>query len=135
MIRKTLGFTLVEVMIVAAIIAILAAIAFPLLNGYMERARRAEAVQLLGEMQLRMERWRADNPSYDFSDNAAAFGALPTATYYQVEVVEADVSSYTLEATGIGAQANDSECATMIIVMENGVETRKPSADESRCWN
>lgn len=58
------GFTLIEVMIVVAIIAILAAIAVPAYNDYMRRARVAEAVTALADMEARLEQHFQDNRTY-----------------------------------------------------------------------
>lgn len=62
--QQAKGFTLIELMIVVAIIAILAAIALPAYNEQVRKSRRAEAARFAGEMQLNLERWRAENPSY-----------------------------------------------------------------------
>lgn len=127
---RTGGFTLIEILIAVAIVGILAAISIPMMDDYVNRSRRAEAVGLMGEMQLRLERWRAENPSYDFSDSADEFGALPSSTYYTIALEEGDATSYTLKATARGAQVRDSECAAMTLAVDGNTETRTP-AD---CW-
>ena len=124
------GFTLIELMIVVAIVAILAGIAMPLMNDYINRSRRAEAVGLMGEMQLRLERWRAENPSYDFTGAADEFGALPSSAYYTIALEEGDATSYTLKASARGAQTRDTECAAMTLAVDGNEETRSPAT----CW-
>lgn len=73
------GFTLIEVMIVVAIIAILAAIAVPAYNDYMRRARVAEAVTALADMEARLEQHFQDNRTYAGACNGG-LAPLPAAT-------------------------------------------------------
>lgn len=58
------GFTLIELMIAVAIIAIISAIAYPAYKGYITTAKRSEAKSALQELALRQERHRAINTSY-----------------------------------------------------------------------
>ena len=61
---KLHGFTLIELMITVAVVAILSAIAYPSYQEYVLRSRRVEAQSLLGEAAARQERWRAQNGGY-----------------------------------------------------------------------
>lgn len=58
------GFTLIELMIVVAIVGVLAAIAIPSFTGYVQRARMAESVSFLGEIKQRQEAYRAEFGQY-----------------------------------------------------------------------
>lgn len=104
------GFTLIELMIVVVVVAILAAIAIPNYLEQSRKGRRADAVQAIGRLQLDLERWRSENPSYAncagcTSGTYPAVGSAST-QYYSVAVV-ANASTYTITATPTGAQAGD----------------------------
>lgn len=58
------GFTLLELMIVVAIVGILAAVAIPSFQSYVYRSRTAEAVTFLGEIRQRQESYRAEFGQY-----------------------------------------------------------------------
>jgi len=58
------GFTLIEVMIVVAIVGILAAIAVPAYGDYVRRSKIVEATSNLSDMRTRMEQFFLDNRSY-----------------------------------------------------------------------
>ena len=62
MIRK--GFTLVELMIVVAIISVLAVVAGTAYRKYMDSGRIAEVYSMLGEIRIKQEAYKVENPGY-----------------------------------------------------------------------
>ena len=62
--RSNSGFTLIEVMITVAIVAILGAIAVPSYNEYVQRARITEATSALSDMRNKMEQYFQDNRTW-----------------------------------------------------------------------
>ena len=66
------GFTLIEVMIVVAIVGILSAIAYPSYQEYVAKSRRATLVGLLQQGQQWMERFYTENYRYDQNSTGTA---------------------------------------------------------------
>ena len=62
--RRARGFTIIEVMIVVAILSILAAVALPAYNDYVIRSKFQEASTNLSQMRVRMEQFYQDNRTY-----------------------------------------------------------------------
>jgi type IV pilus assembly protein PilE len=125
--KKNSGFTLIELMIVVAVVAILAAIALPAYQDYVRKSRRAEAVAEMLDVQLQQEKWRANNNSYAVT--AASVGAINTD--YYVFSIEAATNSYTITATPQGAQANDKQYGTPCSALAIDQSNTKTPAD---CW-
>jgi type IV pilus assembly protein PilE len=114
--RAQRGFTLIELMIVVMVIAILAAIAIPNYLEQTRKGRRAEAARAIGEYQLAMERWRAENPSYaNCSGSGCGSGtypSTPTSDYYTMTPGTATPTAYSITASPKGKQAGD-RCADL----------------------
>jgi type IV pilus assembly protein PilE len=80
-ITRPYGFTLLELMIVVAVIIVLASIALPMYTEHVRKGKRSEALQALGDLQLRQEKWRADNPSYATTFTQLAGSATAANSY------------------------------------------------------
>jgi len=107
------GFTLIELMIVVAIIAVLAAIALPIYSDYITRSKLTEAQNNLSTLRVAMEQYFQDYRQYipaSSSSTATNCGvSMPTATtgsagasmakYFSYSCT-ATASTYTITATG-----------------------------------
>jgi type IV pilus assembly protein PilE len=139
------GFTLLELMIVVAVIAIIAAFAIPSYIEQIHKSRRAEAIRTLGQLELALERWRAENPCYGRSAGVGCpttltwteSGTYPTPTasdseYYTLTIPAASATptGYVIKATRKGGQATD-RCGDYTFTMTAGVLSKTISNNAS----
>lgn len=96
--KRQTGYTLIEVMVAVAIVAIIAGVAMPAYSGYIKRGRLTEAFTGLGAGQTSAEQFWANNRTYAGFDSAASF---PKAgNNFTFTLSDAAASGYTLTATG-----------------------------------
>jgi type IV pilus assembly protein PilE len=122
--RVQFGFTLIELMITVAVVAILASIAYPSYQAQLRISRRADAQASLMELQNFMERFFTENSCYqdkgadgscsnsgDNADPVLPFTASPRSgtAYYSLSLAAVTPTTYTLRATPVagGPQAGD----------------------------
>ncbi len=107
--HKQHGFTLIELMIAMAVMAILAAVAMPAYNDYVRRGMLVEATNNLSDMRVRMEQFYQDNRTYAGGGlNGCGIAAPPAgdARYFtytcalDTTVGAAPGQSYRITATG-----------------------------------
>lgn len=129
--RTHRGFTLLELMIVVAIIGILAAVAFPSYQDSVRKSHRADAKMKLMELAQSMERCYTLDNSY-IGDNCPTTASTDFDTErYTVRIgPDTDTNSFTATATPNAVQSTD-PCGTMSI-NQLGVTTPTTPAN---CWN
>lgn len=131
----TKGFTLIELMIVVAIIGILAAIAYPSYLEYVKKSNRAEATVVLMESAQALERFYSVNGSYlDSGSVAPVFPTnSPTTGTANYTVAAAGArNSFTLTATPTGSMSGD-DCGNLSIT-HSGVKGASGSKGVADCW-
>lgn len=102
------GFSLIELMIVLAIIAVLAGVAVPNYQDYVTRSKIAQAVSGLSDMRVKMERHFQDNRTFVGACVAGTQAPLPANTdNFTFSCPAADLTSttYIVQATGVGSMA------------------------------
>ncbi|KXS54006.1 MAG: type IV pilus assembly protein PilE [Marinobacter sp. T13-3] len=140
--RANAGFTLIELMIVVAIIGIIAAIAYPSYQGYVESTRRGDAKGALMQFASAMERYYTQNNTYIGADGgSSAINTTNTsppaslfpdeapldgsAKFYDLYIYDLQANSFILRAVPKNGQAGDG----FLQLRSNGV--REWDADNS----
>jgi len=150
--NSVLGFSLIELMIVVAIVAILAGVAYPSYRNQVMRSNRAEAKNAILQVQVAQEKFYVQSGRYA-GDNACAATELtnapdhattpglgvPASTsggHYAITLCRPTASTYTATATATGAQLNDSECRRFEVT-QTGNKTSYNSSNvltTTACW-
>lgn len=140
--RRLKGFTLVELIVVVAVMVILATIAYPLYTQQVMKSRRTEARVALNEIALAEQRYFTVNGRYATAAQlgAAYTDALAKMTdtdnngvpdYYAVALAS-DAGTFSVTATAIGLQTQDTGC-TSFTLDQLGVKTATGSTAD-KCW-
>lgn len=147
-VRRSPGFTLIELMIVVAIVGILAAIAYPSYQQYVIRSNRAVAKAALNQLASRQEAFYADRKTYAttltdlglgadtlYLGREGGFNALVAQAIYSLTInAGATAFSYTLSATPQNQQTADiARCGTLSLT-ESGVRGATGAAGVQECW-
>ncbi len=127
----TYGFTMVELLIVITVVAILVALAIPSYTGYVRKANRGEAQQLLLNWANNQEIWRANNASYADETTALGVPTQPAPAKYVFTVSGESAMTYILTATAQGDQAKDKEHGISCSVITLDQSNAKTDAE---CW-
>jgi type IV pilus assembly protein PilE len=137
--------TLIELMIVVAVVALLGGIAIPSYQAYVMKARRADARAALTNTAQRLERFATENPTTGYStaqvSDTVSNPVDPTVVYRQTSenghyrlTLAAGVSTYTLTATPVaaGSQAHD-PCGAYTLT-QSGKRDVTGSLTMAQCW-
>ncbi len=140
--RRMRGFTLIELMITVAIVAILASIAYPSFREQVIRTNRTDGKDTLLRVASLEERWFTENNSYT-SDTSKLGGTSSPEGYYAISVAIGDVGGsacntgahtknncFVLTATPNASQSDDA-CANLTL---DSFGRKDVSGTDNRCW-
>lgn len=123
--KRSNGFTLVELMIVVVIIGILASVGYPAYTDYVTRGKLMQATAGLADGRIKMEQFFQDNKTY-------LGGPCPTVTeHFSFACSNVGVATYTITATGIPANL----ASFSYTINESNVKSSiTPWGNSATCW-
>ena len=125
--RRASGFSLIEIMVVVAVIGILAAIALPSYNEHVRKTRRAAGGACATVVAQQMERFYTANLTYEGAAADTAVCRDNALDFYNIAVATG-ARTFTVTATPAGAQSGDS-CGALTV---NQAGAKTPATDG--CW-
>ena len=138
--KSNKGFTLIEVIIVVAIVGLLVAVAVPAYNSFITKTRRGDAMVILQEVAGEQERFLSENNRYAADLAELGYGNAtnepsPEGYYTITSDQPTAITSYVLTATPVtgGPQANDADCGSFTLDSA-GVKGISGTADVATCW-
>lgn len=140
--KRQLGMTLIEIMITVAIISILAAVALPSYERYLQRSKRVDATTALMKIATEQEKYYFKKNTYGTAAQIATQinGTTTLATqsgYYTLAVSSATATDdFSVTATHTGSQLKDTDCKVLTI-NQDGNRTAKNTANADTstiCW-
>ena len=139
------GVTLVELMVVVAILAIISAFAYPSYERYVTNSKRTAATSALLQIADRQQQFFMDNKTYAndltdlgfaanpwvIADDGTASDAGDTESVYTISLSNVAATTYTITAAPLHTQLRDSKCGSLTL---DQAGTRAASTGSDDCW-
>jgi len=134
---KNKGFTLIEVLIVIAIIGILIAIALPSYQAHIQKANRVAAQLALTKMAQQFERTSAREGYYPIDSAASAtIAAIDSPDSYKFELESSAGNTFTIEAIPVTGSISENDTCGTLSIDQTGKTTGTTTGGDpsSDCW-
>lgn len=130
------GFTLIEMLITIAIVAILASIAVPAYQDYVRRGQIQDGTSTLSALRVRMEQFYQDNRTYVGAQCGGNCGvACPNTRFFTYNCVTANNGqTFLLTANGIGPMAGFSYTIDQDGTRTSNITAAGWAAVSANCW-
>ncbi len=144
--RRQRGITLLELMIVCAIVALISSFAYPSYMRYVTNSKRTAATSALLQVAQRQQQFFMDNKTYANDLTSLGFGANPWVisdegkssvagdpdSVYSISLSNVGTTTYTITAAPLHAQQErDTQCASLTL---DQAGTRAASTGNDGCW-
>jgi type IV pilus assembly protein PilE len=131
--KRSKGFSLIELMVVVAIVGVLASVAFPSFMSSIRKSRRSDALIALGAAQQSQERYRLSHSTYGGTTTAIGISGNSEAGLYTIAISGNTGTDYVLTASAVSgkSQAADTGCTSITVTKSGATTTNAPAA----CWS
>ncbi len=129
------GFTLIELMIAVAIIAILSSVAYPSYQAYVVRNNRSVAAAYLVEVASRQHQYRLDARTFGTAGDLGISTPAEVGKHYTISFAATPTATtFTAQAVPKGSQATgDAKCGTLKLD-QTGTKTISGTDSAADCW-
>ena len=134
--RTCSGFTLIELMVAVLVLGVLLSLAYPAYNNQVLKARRADGHALLYEMAQRQQQFFTSNNQFTATVGAGGLEMSSTSSdgYYTASITLPNATTYTLMATALAPQTDDTSCGNLTLTSLNIKGCTADDCDVDRCW-
>jgi type IV pilus assembly protein PilE len=135
MMHKEVGYHLIEIIIVLAMISIIAALSFPVYSQYIVAARRLEAETTLTKLALALEQYQIEHHSYQQATlEELGFKENIINDHYQLSIRNASHYDFVIAASPLNQQAKQDHLCGELTITASGEHGSTGNGSMSDCW-